>query len=509
MIVSLLAAAALAASPLLTVRLECDAAFGQPTTVRPDMRVRYQDNTSTSSLPLNTLVSTTATTSFAVLLTGRVAELRTFVVVAYDVAGNALGKAVVDVDTVTGEVFGAEGSGVTIARYTGRGDDAATIRVELQDAVALGAVVVTLADITGDGAIVEGDAFEQAIALMGLSSKGRDLVGSYTFDDAHGIDSSRQVWEGALAVDTAWADKELTFSSDADRCLPEGVEAPADGTLTWTETLALKGSTRNPKWKSVTLGLKEADTETWVWPFTARVEDETPPFVVVSLDTFEGAIAPRASEVAVYVPARERLSGDGRFMSALRGKTQTLKVDVHPFGDASRPLTTFVVTRDGSTASVVTTSYLTVGAERGGYYDETKDTWELEDEALESPASGGTATWDGETYAFSRVTLTGPEQADWDGAIDIAVGGAAVWADLEVTATLTTDGATETITYPLATLVSVFQGEFVFDADPSGGMYGWGCVGCGDDFEPFEVEARFGIGTRPTASQASNKAELL
>jgi hypothetical protein len=34
-------------------------------------------------------------------------------------------------------------------------------------------------------------------------------------------------------------------------------------------------------------------------------------------------------------------------------------------------------------------------------------------------------------------------------------------------------------------------------------------LGCGDAFDPFAVQAQFGIGTRSTASQANNKAELL
>ena len=83
------------------------------------------------------------------------------------------------------------------------------------------------------------------------------------------------------------------------------------------------------------------------------------------------------------VPARERLNGDGLFFPAIRGKTQTLTVNVHPFGD-KRPLTS-----------------------------------------------------------------------------------------------------------------------------STGGVYGWDCAGCGGDFSPFEVEARFGSGTRTSSAQASSKAELL
>lgn len=515
MVLSLLAAASLAASPALTVRRDCDAAGGLPGKIGPIVHVAFPSGAA-AELRLGTLGSTTATTSFAILLSGRIDEVRTFVFVAYDVNGTALGKALVDVDVTTGEVITLDGSGISTkfmsdARSSGDVDgEAYDVEVTLEGEVARSAAMVTLTDLTDDGALVEGDAFEQAIALLALNEKGRGLVGAYAFDDAHGIDSSRQQWHGELPVDAALDGATLTFSASADLCLPEGVEAPADGTIAWTETLKLQGSAKKPKWKSVTLGLKEAETETWVWPFTARIQDGASEGVMVSLETFDGAVEPRTSEVVVKVPARERLSGSVSLATSPVG-TGTLTVSVHPFGVPSRPLTTFVVTRSDDAVIVDTTSYLALNDERAGhgYYDETRDEWVIDDEDLRVPASGGSAYFDGEVYRLSAVTLSGPEQGDWDGTITIAVGGEAVWADLEVTASLSTGLGTAKATFPLTSLVSVYEGTFVFDADPSGGRYGWDCIGCGDDFEPFAITARFGTGTRATANQAGNKAELL
>lgn len=518
MILSLFTAASLAASPALTVRRDCDAAGGLPGKIGPMVVVAFPSSPA-SELQLGTLVSTTATSSFAILLSGRIADVRTFVFVAYDVNGTALGKVLVDVDVTTGEVIALDGSGITTkfrsdARSSGDPEgEAYDVEVVLEDGVARSAVMVTLTDVTDDGALVEGDAFEQAIALHALSEKGRGLVGAYTFDDAHPVDSSRQQWSGTLPVDAALDGATLTFSASADLCLPAGVDAPADGTVEWTEALVLQGSARAPKWKSVTLGLKEAETETWLWPFSARIQDGTAEGVIVSLDAFDGAVAPRTGDVVVKVPARERLSGSASLATSSVG-AGTLTVSVHPFGVPSRPLTTFVVTRSDDAVIVDTTSYLEINDEKDviAIYDHTKEVYLYADGPGRAGA-GGSATFDGETWRLSSVTLSGPEQVEWDGTIGIAVGGEAVWADLEVTASLTaslsTGLATSKATFPLTSLESVYEGTFVFDADPSGGWYGWDCIGCGDDFDPFEVEAQLGTGTRTTSGQASTKAELL
>jgi hypothetical protein len=489
MLLAVLAVPALAASPTLTVRRDCDAFGGLPTVKEPLVVSFAGDDPNVGGeVTLGTLAATTADTSFSILLDGAASDRRSFELVAFSAEGAALGKAVVDVDLATGEVIAADGADVSLRRLHARDEleGRYDLDVTLEDEVATGAAMVTLTDLTGDGAVVTGDPLEQALALLALTEKGRGLVGGYTFDDAHAIDRRLQTWEGTVAVDAAWDGAELAFSAGADHCLPEGADAPADGTVEWTETLTLRGSAKSPKWKSVTLGLRSAETEVWRLPFVARVEDASAEGVRVSLTPVDGGTSPRATEVRVAVPARERLSGSGTFArtapsSTAQTETLTVKLSQLEFNSPVPVVTVTVTLADG---------VLTCGGD--------------------APADCGDVPFDsdGDGFVDSYATIGGLA-GSWDGTLEVTTRGPAVWGDLEVTATWTDGAGKEEITFPLATVVSVFEGDVVFDADPSGYTYRWDCGGCGDDFDPFDIQAQFGTGTRSTASTASTKAELL
>ena len=489
MFTSLLAATALAATPNLTIRRDCDAAGGLPSAKAP-LTVAYASANGkvAGTATLGTLVETTAKTKFDVEYDVDVSgTVRSFALTAHAASGDIVAKAVVDVDMGTGEVLDAAGDGFTTGQIRRNKDGTYTIPVVLSDDAASATVVIGITDVTADGANLFGDPVEQGAALLALGGPGRQDGHTNVLDDYRVVNSLRQTWSGEVAVDTAYADTKLELRASADQCLPEGVEAPADGTLGWTETLVLQGSARKPKWKSVSLGLREAATETWVWPFVARVEDASPEGVYVTLSVSEGALAPRATGVWVTVPARERLSGA---TSLARQKdldqTEKLTVNLHRVGFLDKPAALFTVTRAGG---VVTCG--------GGVPAD------CEDIPFDSNGDG---------VVDSYAALTGPGDDAWDGTLSVSTRGPAVWADLDV-AVLVTEGASNfavsKITFPLATTVSIFEGEFVFDADASGGVYGWECDGCGDGFEPFFLTANLGTGTRTSSTQAGTKTELL
>lgn len=481
------------AAPSLTVRMECDAAGGLPTAKDPLVVsvTPAKSAKAVGQIPLGKLEETTANARFAVTFVDRVQDVRVLEVVAWSADGKVLGDALFDVDLASGEVIAGEGEGIAL-RYRGEqvragGDeDGHTFRVALQDEVAVGAAMVTLTDLTGDGAIVGGDAFDQALALGALSTAGRTNFGGFTFDDAHPIDTSRQVWSGSLPVETSWAG-EATLTVAANRCLPDGVYAPADGTLAYTEALVLMGSARSPKWKSVTLGLREPETEVWAWPFVARVKDPSAEGVYVTLTPLDGAVKPRSTTAWVRVPARERLSDAREVTRDDTVGTEVIEVSVQPAYAKDPPATVTTVRYDGRIRF----------EDRGGA-------------AIVAPEV--VATWSSVGAVPSVVRVEGPGDEEWDGTVDVSVRGPAVWDDLVATVTVSngeTGKVVSTVTFPLTTLTSVFEGEFVFDASFDGGTYRWDCVGCGDDFTAFERTAWLGTGTRTSSSQANNKAELL
>jgi hypothetical protein len=122
------------------------------------------------------------------------------------------------------------------------------------------------------------------------------------------------------------------------------------------------------------------------------------------------------------------------------------------------------------------------------------------------------ATWADATSVPSVVSVSGIDGGDWDGTLRVNLRGPDVWEDLDMKVTVLAGKeafTTPAISAPLTELTSTFEGTFVFDASPDGATYRWKCVGCGDDFSPFEVQARFGSGTRISAGQANSKAELL
>lgn len=489
MIALILAASALAATPNLTIRRDCDAAGGLPSAKAP-LTVAYSgaNGKLAGRTTLGTLVETTAKTKFDVEYDVDVSGTeRSFALTAHSATGDIVAEAVVDVYMDTGEVLDASGDGFTTGRIRLNDDGTYTIPVILSDDAATKAVVIGITDVTGDRANLFGDPMEQGIALLALGGPGRQGGHMTVLDDYRVVESLRQTWSGEVAVDTAYANAKLELRASSDQCMPEGVAAPADGTLGWTEALVLHGSARNPKWKSVSLGLREAETETWVWPFVARVEDALPEGVYVTLSGSEGAVAPRAKGVWVTVPARERLSGAtslGRQKDL--DQTEKLTVNLHRVGFLDKPAALFTVTRAGG---VVTCG--------GG-----------------APADCEDIPFDsnGDGVVDSYAALTGPGDDAWDGTLSVSTRGPAVWADLDV-AVLVTEGASNfavsKITFPLATTVSIFEGEFVFDADYSGGTYGWDCDGCGDGFAPFFLTANLGTGTRTSSTQAGTKTELL
>lgn len=435
---------------------------------------------------------TLARATFNLTIEGSTTDVRTLEIVGWSADGKPVADAIVDVDFATGDVLALDGAGVALGNVratllTSDGGEF-VVPVQLLDAAATSAAMVTVTDLTGDSALVGGDAWDQALALGALSTTGRGVIGGYTFDDAHGIDSSRQVWEGTFNIDQAYNGVAFEFSAPADRCLPEGVEPPADGAVTWEEQLVLQGTAKKPRWKTVSLGIKEAGTEVWAWPFVARVRDPNPEGVYVSLTPVDGGPAARAESAWVRVPTIERL-----WTTVDLGRTgntvaeEVIEVSVTRVGAKGDPATVTVVRWDGR-----------IRFQNGG--------------GAALPGPEVVATWADATSVPSVVSVSGIDGGDWDGTLRVNLRGPDVWEDLDMKVTVLAGKeafTTPAISAPLTELTSTFEGTFVFDASPDGATYRWKCVGCGDDFSPFEVQARFGSGTRISAGQANSKAELL
>ena len=118
MIALILAASALAATPNLTIRRDCDAAGGLPSAKAP-LTVAYSgaNGKLAGRTTLGTLVETTAKTKFDVEYDVDVSGTeRSFALTAHSATGDIVAEAVVDVYMDTGEVLDASGDGFTTGR---------------------------------------------------------------------------------------------------------------------------------------------------------------------------------------------------------------------------------------------------------------------------------------------------------------------------------------------------------------------------------------------------------